>query len=119
MADGDRIFLDENAVIYGSIVGENVRNVKICGSGVIDTGCYERFAVSRQDRNSKCLSNLAFFACQDITVDGPVLVDAADRCIMAIDCDQVVFDNVKAVGQWRYNAEGFDIGSSRNVTVRN
>jgi len=104
LKDGDRIFLDENAVVYGGIVGENVKDVKICGWGVIDTGCYGRFGLSPETSREKSLSNLAFYGCTDVTVEGPVCVDAAYRCIRTENCERVTFDNVKTAGQWRYDA---------------
>ena len=34
-------------------------------------------------------------------------------------CENVVIDNIKIVGQWRYNSDGIDICASKNVTVKN
>jgi hypothetical protein len=35
------------------------------------------------------------------------------------NCDGVSVDNVKIVGQWRYNTDGIDIVNSRNVLLKN
>ena len=117
LKDGDRIFLDENAVIHGNIVGENVHDVKICGTGVIDTGCYENFESCLWKENETQVGNLALFSCSDIVIDGPVLVDAADRCFKAINCERVTLNNVKAAGQWRRYADEIDVSRSRHVTI--
>ena len=34
-------------------------------------------------------------------------------------CENIDIDNLKLIGFWRYNADGIDIVSSRNVTIRN
>ena len=34
-------------------------------------------------------------------------------------CENIVIDNIKIIGQWRYNSDGIDICSSKNVTVKN
>jgi polygalacturonase len=35
------------------------------------------------------------------------------------DCDGVTVDNVKIVGQWRYNTDGVDIVNTRNAVLKN
>ena len=104
LRDGDRIFLDENAVLHGNIVGENVRDVKVCGTGVIDTGCYENFDVAPAAKGVRSVSNVTLFSCRDVTVDGPVLVDAAARPVTTAGCERVTFVNIKELGQWRSGA---------------
>ena len=101
LKSGDRIFLDENAVLHGNIVGEGVRDVKICGTGVVDTGCYERFGVAAAANGVRSAGNVALVSCRDVAIDGPVLVDAAEKPVMTTGCERITLDNVKELGQWR------------------
>ena len=39
---GTTVYIHRNAVVYGSILGVNVKNIKILGEGVLDGSFYER-----------------------------------------------------------------------------
>lgn len=78
--------------------------MKVCGTGVVDTGCYENFGVASAAKGARSLSNVALFSCRDVTVDGPVLVDAAARPVTTAGCERVTFVNIKELGQWRSGA---------------
>ena len=58
--------------------------------------------------------------CRNVLVEGVVLRDAPLwSLILRNDSENVVIDNVKIIGQWRYNSDGIDICTSKNVTVKN
>ena len=50
-------------------------------------------------------------------VSGIVLRDPHVWAAKSTDCDGVQFKNVKLIGCWRYNSDGFDFVDSRNVLV--
>lgn len=52
-------------------------------------------------------------------VEGVILCDASMWCCTFFGCDSVEVDNVKIVGQWRYNSDGIDVVNSSRVRVRN
>lgn len=113
---GDRIYVDRDAVVYGRILGEDVRDVRIFGGGVIDgTTCGRVF-----DSGYTPLQpyGVAFFRSREIRVDGPILVNCAYWCTAFFDCENVEVSHLKVVGQWRYNTDGIDICNSRHVKVR-
>lgn len=39
---GTTVYIHRNAVVYGSILGVNVKNIRILGEGVLDGSFYER-----------------------------------------------------------------------------
>ena len=40
-------------------------------------------------------------------------------CCTFFGCDSVEVDNVKIIGQWRYNSDGIDVVNSSRVRIRN
>ena len=58
--------------------------------------------------------------CRDLKISGIVLIDSFFwTLILRSACENVLIDNVKIVGQWRYNSDGINICDSNNVTVKN
>ena len=39
--------------------------------------------------------------------------------IIRNNCENITVDNIKIIGQWRYNSDGINICASKNVTVKN
>lgn len=108
---GQRIILEGGAVVYGSIKGKGVSDVKISGYGILDN--------SLEQRDSKAAGCMRFTSSQHIEVSGITLRDSAVWTATIVCCDGVVFDNVKAVGMWRYNSDGIDLCNSHDCVVRN
>ncbi len=129
------VYIDEGAVVYGVIYGLNVENVKILGRGVLDSSPYRRgnddHEGGREVINSlldkgftptdmKYAGNLVLNHCKNCTVEGIILRDAPMwSVIIRNDCEDIVVDNIKVIGQWRYNSDGINICTSRNVVVKN
>ncbi len=116
LKDHDRVYVDRDAIVFGCFTGENVRDVKVFGGGVIDGRVCER--VFEGCYSPLQLSCLRFHGCRDISVDGPILMDSPNWVLAFFDCDDVDVSHVKIVGQWRYNTDGIDICNSRRVSVR-
>ena len=53
--------------------------------------------------------NLKFYDCKDVTVEGVLLRDSAIWCVNLFHCENVLIDNIKVFGQWKYNTDGLDI----------
>lgn len=65
-------------------------------------------------------TSLCVYDCKNILIDGIVIRDAPFwTLIVRNNSENVVIDNVKIIGSWRYNADGIDICTSDNVKVRN
>ena len=116
LKDHDRVYIDRDAIVFGCFTGENVKDVKVFGHGVIDGRVCER--VFEGCYSPLQLSCLRFYGSRDITVDGPILMDSPSWVLAFFGCEDVDVRHVKIVGQWRYNTDGIDICNSRRVAVR-
>lgn len=146
--DNQTVVLEPGAVVYGAFVACCASNVTVTGCGIIDDGWEERrddtqlmptseleegtgndpFDFSAMDadelrrylRGQHELSGcLRFYNCRNVTVSHVVCRDSSSFTIMPANCENVVIDEVKLIGNWRYNADGIDFCSCRNCVLRN
>ena len=69
---------------------------------------------------TKCLKgNIRFYFCKNSEVEGVIMRDASTFCLIPACCENILIDNVKTIGMWRYNSDGIDIFNSSNVIVKN
>ena len=129
------LYIDEGAVVYGVVYAKDAENVRIMGRGVLDASPYRRGNDDSEggrevieallDRgftpiDMKYHGNLVLNHCKNCLVEGIVLRDAPMwSTIIRNDCENIVLDNIKIIGQWRYNSDGINICTSKNVTVKN
>lgn len=129
------LYIEEGAVVYGVVYAKDVHNAAVMGRGVLDSSPYRRGNDSGTDGREvidalkakgvsesdiKFTGNLVLYHCHDILIEGIILKDAPLWALITRnDCENITIDNVKIVGQWRYNADGIDICTSRNVIVKN
>ena len=115
---GQTMFVDRGAVVYArTIRAYDSENIRIIGHGVIDFSRYERTVGDvfvEEDSGS-----ISFTRCKNVTVDGVILRDPTWWTTTSINCINVVFNNVKLIGLWRYNADGIDFVNSQNVRITN
>lgn len=112
----DRVYIDRDAIVFGCFLGENVEDVKVFGHGVIDGRICER--VFEGGYSPLQMSCLRFHGSRNISIDGPILMDAPCWALACFGCEDVDIRHVKIVGQWRYNTDGIDICNSSRVAVR-
>lgn len=140
------VTIDAGAICYGSISAFSAEDIKINGYGVLDGSFeirtsnnlliplifneapYNGQVYYKNDRENflsfmkqyKVLNGLLrFYFSKNIVCEGVILRDSATFCVVPAACDNVVFDNLKTIGMWRYNSDGIDIFNSSNVTVKN
>jgi hypothetical protein len=120
LKSNESLYLAAGAVVYGNIQVADATNVHVWGRGVLDAGELQR-------SNNSCdfgpalpgLSGaIRLRNCSDVTVEGLVLRDPAEWCFSLFGCRRVTVENVKLVGLWRYNADGFDVCNSQDIAVR-
>ena len=112
----DRVYIDRDAIVFGCFLGENVEDVKVFGHGVIDGRICER--IFEGGYSPLQMSCLRFHGSSDISINGPILMDAPCWALACFGCEDVDVRHVKIIGQWRYNTDGIDICNSRRVAVR-
>ena len=112
----DRVYIDRDAIVFGCFLGENVEDVKVFGHGVIDGRICER--IFEGGYSPLQMSCLRFHGSRDISINGPILMDAPCWALACFGCEDVDVRHVKIIGQWRYNTDGIDICNSRRVAVR-
>jgi hypothetical protein len=115
LKSGDRVYVDNSAVVYASFYGKNVENVKIFGHGVIDSRTEERAYCA--DYLPMCNGNIKFYESHDIHIDGVILMDSPVWCTSFFGCHDITVEKVKIVGQWRYNTDGIDVVNSQRVKI--
>lgn len=129
------LFIDEGAVVYGVVYAKDAENIKIMGRGVLDASPYRRgnddnpggreVIDALLDRgfspvDMKYHGNLVLNRCKNCLIEGVILKDAPMwSTIIRNGCENITVDNIKIVGQWRYNSDGINICTSKNVTVKN
>lgn len=134
LESGETLYLAEGAVVYARVYAVNAKNVRICGRGVLDgselfRGYEEAFRASEDCEKLLSLGlslrglerhsgGFVLYGCEDVIVEGIILRDPPFWCGMTRNqCRRVVIRNIKMVGLWRYNADGFDICSSHDVLL--
>lgn len=103
------LFIDKGAVVYGCVHSDNTSNVKIIGNGILDCS-----KMVRSQGQAIAMNYVTGAEISGITINDP-----AEWSIRIADSDQFLFDNVKIIGAWRYNADGIDICNTCNVKVQN
>lgn len=113
--DGQTLFIDAGAVVKGYIKCAESSNVRIVGHGILDYSEYERHTPIVWEEDG--LVNL--IRCENVYIDGVILRDSSWWCITAFNCRNLHYNNVKTIGMWRYNTDGFDFVNCQNVRVTN
>ncbi len=128
---GERVILEEGAVVYGAIYIKDSENVTVEGRGILDCSPYRRGNdMHRTEENSvvqKALKNrglsdvdcyysgiVTVYNSKNVVLDGIILRDSPMwTLIVRNGCRNVCMNNIKIIGQWRYNSDGVDICNSR------
>lgn len=120
---GDRLLIDGGAVVHTSveICGDDVL---IAGFGIIDNSGFERGGPPLSLKNINKSTYTASFCIKaenrrNITIAGVTIRDARMFALAFYGCRNVVADNIKLIGMWRYNSDGIDFCNSSMCTVKN
>lgn len=129
------LYIDDGAVVYGVVYAKDAENVRIMGRGVLDASPYRRgnddheggreiinalLARGFTPVDMKYHGNLVLNHCKNCLVEGVILRDAPMwSLIIRNDSENITVDNVKIIGQWRYNSDGINVCTSSNVNLKN
>lgn len=131
--NGQTVCLAEGAVVYGSLFVCGAKDVRVVGRGVFDGSRIDRSdpesAVDRLARTKGLvMTSTADTVCNCFTaygatnlfVEGVTFRDSASWTVKIRGRSRgVTLDNIKIVGQWRYNSDGINCCACENMTVRN
>lgn len=109
LKSGQTLFIDEGAVVYGYVYAKNASDIRIVGNGILDCS-----KLSRDECYPIKIENS-----RNVEISGIVINDPTHWTAIISNCNDVVFDNVKLIGCWRYNSDGFDICNTSNVKICN
>lgn len=109
LEDNQTVYVDGDAVVYGGFKANGKRNITLCGYGIIDNSLVERGKGSI----------VGFSACENVRIEGVTGVDASEWSMHLCGCNNVIVDNIKLCGMWRYNSDGVDFTNSTNCVLRN
>lgn len=125
LEDNQTVFIDEGAVLYGSINATDKKNIRVIGYGILDNsrmlraneinGC----AVLDPDAGEMTGNPIFFNRCENVIVDGITIVNSSGWNIYLDGCINAMVNNIKIIGQWRYNADGCDFCNCTNGVLQN
>lgn len=115
LRSGESVFLDAGAVVHGSIRAEKAENIGVYGYGILDYSTMERHVPLEMTRDGL----INFVECENVKMEGIILRDSSWFNVTAFNCRNLLYENVKVIGCWRYNSDGFDFINSQNVRVSN
>jgi len=117
LKDNDTVYIDKDAVVYGSFLGRNIKNIRFFGYGIID-GSYEK-RLTGHCYEDVVKGHIRFYDSENIRIEGLTFRDSATWCVSFFGCRNIEMDRIKMVGQWRYNTDGIDIVNTSNIRIRN
>lgn len=117
LRDNESLYVDEDAVLFASVYANGAKNIKIFGGGVID-GSTER-RILRWEMKGATYGIIRLWNCESVKVEDVILRDAACFVLNTWNCNNVEIDNIKIVGQWRYNTDGIDPANTSNLVIKN
>lgn len=121
------VYIDEGGVVFGCIHAENAENIRILGKGTLD-GSKTKEVILREiplnfentdSLNAKREHTIQLIGCNGIEIKDIVIKDSLLYNIATWDCKDLLVDNVKIIGCWRYNTDGIDLHNTSNATVQN
>ncbi|MBQ6472745.1 MAG: hypothetical protein IJJ33_12240 [Victivallales bacterium] len=112
---GDSVYIDPSAIVFGTIYGNDVHNVRIFGGGTLHGGMVERFF--RRLNEDIQPSSVKFYNSTDIHISDIIVQDSPGWTTMFFGCSDIRIDHYKVLGQWRYNTDGIDFVNTDHAEV--
>jgi polygalacturonase len=130
---GQTVRIEEGAVVYGAILVAHAKDVTITGRGIVDGSFLDRADTKCSAYQAAVRAGLpeGFYGAQmavtaftcawstNVVVRGVTFRDPPRwTMIVRAQSKDVLIENVKIVGCWRYNADGINVCASENVVIR-
>ena len=113
------VFIDKGAVVYGEIYATDVENVKIIGKGILDHSKATPLAEDDGFIDPPRPSPIEIRYSRNVEIKGIVVRDPCFLAVRPICCENVHIDNIKIIGNWRYNSDGIDLINCRHGIIEN
>lgn len=122
------VFIDEGAVVYARIFARNADNIRILGRGILDNSrnkeeiLFDLDELGKGDtavNNAVRIHTIRLEACHHIEIDGITIRDSLVYNIAPYACTDLLIDNVKIIGCWRYNSDGINMHACSRCRIRN
>lgn len=117
LKNNDSVFIHPEAVVFTTVYASDVENIHIFGGGVLNNSCQER--VDDSCYGDFPIGNIRMSKSSNIKIEDVILIDSASWVCALFNCKNIEIDNIKIVGQWRYNTDGIDITNTCNVLIKN
>lgn len=114
LKSNESVYIGADAVVYGEIDSADSENIRIYGSGILDGSKVHRSSGNCEIGKDGLVN---FIRCRNVAIDGVILRDSCMWTVTSINCVGMEFKNVKVIGMWRYNSDGFDFVNCQNVHV--
>lgn len=114
LRSGETLYVAKGAVVHAKVYAADATNVTVRGRGIIDGSRTVRDLTP--DGYRHCF--LAFERCRGVTVRDVTLRDSSSWSLLALDSTDITVENVKTIGMWRYNSDGFDFCNSSRIRVK-
>ncbi len=124
LSDGQTVFIDEGAVLYGAIEAFDKKDIKIIGYGIIDNSRMKReeeingCSILAKERGEDSGNPIFLERCENVLIEGVTFVNSSGWNVYLDGCRDVTVDNIKIIGQWRYNADGVGFCNCQKSVIR-
>lgn len=132
LREGQTLYLDEGAVVYGRVEACDANNIRILGHGILDASRIhedilfefgdkeiEQFNKGFAVTNAIRYDTIRLEYCDNVQIDGITIRDSLVYNIRPIACTNISIENVKIIGSWRYNSDGIDMHNCEHVHIKN
>ena len=134
---GQTVVIDSGAVVYGMIFCYKADDVRVLGHGILDSSrlkCPKEAVAGEPGGELMAVCQSLGFGFPELYVGGQVVVwgsrNFTMRGVTMVDspswavcvrngCEGVTLEDLKIVGQWRYNSDGIDLCASSRAVIRN
>jgi len=126
LKDDETVYIDEGAVVYGSIHVDKVQRIRILGRGILDNSENVEEILFKVENlgdgtvdvgNSRRDHTIHLVDSSDIEIEGITIRDSLVYNIAGFGCSNTTIKNIKTIGCWRYNSDGIDLHNCRNAHV--
>ncbi|GLX71516.1 glycosyl hydrolase family 28 protein [Paenibacillus glycanilyticus] len=109
LQDNESIYIEDGAIVKGSVRASGASNIKIYGNGVLD-GSY--FHGTRDYRT------ILLYDCSNVEIRDIIMVEPPCWMIMLANCRHVHIDRIKQIGEV-VSSDGIDIVGCQHVLIEN